>query len=96
MVLTIIILSALLCTSILVNKNLLKQNETLDDWKDELEKHVFEIRAMSTKCYKNMKDIDNREIFSKDDEVGISFQQLHDMVHVLDEFINSKSERNKE
>jgi len=61
-------------------RNLLKQNEELED---RLISSVNEIRTRIQNTLTSMRDIDNREVFEKDDEVGASFSELKKLIEDL-------------
>ena len=77
----IILISGLLNLILLIGiRNLLKQTEQLED---RLISSVNEIRGRIGNALKNMRDIDNREAFEKDDEVGATFQELKKLIEDL-------------
>lgn len=61
-------------------RNLLKQNEELED---RLISSVNEMRTRIQNTLTSMRDIDNREVFEKDDEVGASFSELKKLIEDL-------------
>jgi hypothetical protein len=61
-------------------RNLLKQTEQLED---RLISSINEVRGRIENTLKKMKDIDNREAFEKDDEVGVTFQELKKLIEDL-------------
>ena len=61
-------------------RNLLRQNEQLED---RLVKTTNDtIQSVGTALDK-MRELDNREVFEKDDEVGVTFQELKKLVENL-------------
>mgnify|MGYP006075012481 FL=1 len=81
----IILISGLLNLILLIGiRNLLKQTEQLED---RLISSVNEIRGRIGNALKNMRDIDNREAFEKDDEVGVTFQELKKLIEDLNDEI---------
>lgn len=77
----IILISFLLNLILLIGvRNLLKQTEQLED---RLISSINEIKGRIGNTLKNMKDIDNREAFEKDDEVGATFQELKKLIEDL-------------
>ena len=77
----IILISALLNLILLIGvRNLLKQTEQLED---RLVSLINEIRGRIGNTLKNMRDIDNKEAFEKDDEVGVTFQELKKLIEDL-------------
>lgn len=76
-----------LITSVLINlvllvgvRNLLKQNEQLED---RLLSLIRDTRKKVSTSLQKMRDIDNRQAFEKDDEVGITFNQLNKIIEEL-------------
>ena len=77
----IILISVLLNLILLIGvRNLLKQTEQLED---RLISSINEVRGRIENTLKKMKDIDNREAFEKDDEVGVTFQELKKLIEDL-------------
>lgn len=61
-------------------RNLLKQNEQLEDrLVDTVNTTSERIETALTK----MRELDNREVFEKDDEVGVTFSELKKVVEDL-------------
>jgi len=61
-------------------RNLIKQNE---EYEDIVVNTKLEILAKIEIALQQMRDIDNREVFEKDDEVGATFQQLKNIIEDL-------------
>ena len=59
--------------------NLLKKNETLEDFISKQSEAVNE-------CDRRLKEIDKRNIFYADDEIGWFFQELKKIQEALNEF----------
>jgi competence protein ComGC len=79
----------LLIISVIINivlsfgiRNLIKQNEELED---TLVKVVEGTRTRVETALQEMKDIDNRQVFEKDDEVGATFEQLKNIIEDLNQ-----------
>lgn len=62
-------------------RNLIKQNEQLED---RVMNTIYNTRNRVQKALNNMRDIDNREVFEKDDEVGSTFEELKNIIEDLD------------
>ena len=60
--------------------NLIKQNE---EYEDMVVNTRLEIISKVESALQQMRDIDNREVFEKDDEVGSTFQQLKNIIEDL-------------
>jgi competence protein ComGC len=77
----IIGISVLLNLILLIGvRNLLKQNEQLEDRLVETTQSVIE---KVSNALTQMRSLDNREVFEKDDEVGVTFQELKKVVEEL-------------
>ena len=63
-------------------RNLIKQNEELEDTLVEV---VEGTRTRVETALQQMKDIDTREVFEKDDEVGATFEQLKTIIEDLNQ-----------
>lgn len=63
-------------------RNLMKQNEELEDTLTDV---IEGTRVKVENALQQMRDIDNREVFEKDDEVGATFQELKNIIEELDE-----------
>ena len=61
-------------------RNLLKQNEELED---TLMTVIQGTRMKVEGALQQMRDIDTREVFEKDDEVGATFEQLKNIIEDL-------------
>ena len=61
-------------------RNLLRQNEQLED---RLVQTVTYIRDRVNGALTEMRKLDNREAFEKDDEVGVKFDELKKIVEDL-------------
>jgi hypothetical protein len=78
----IISISVLLNIILLIGvRNLLKQNEQLED---RLVTLVEDVRTRVSNSLENMRRLDNREVFEKDDEVGVSFDEIKKIIEELD------------
>lgn len=61
-------------------RNLLRQNEQLED---RLVDIVDTMRIKVSDALSNMRKLDNREVFEKDDEVGVTFEEMKKIVEDL-------------
>lgn len=61
-------------------RNLLRQNEQLED---RLVQTVTSTRDRVNSALTEMRKLDNREAFEKDDEVGVTFDELKKIVEDL-------------
>ena len=72
-------LGLLLVTSMTANLIQLKRQETLETW---FEKMTTDLNQVQTE----IKVIDEKEWFEKDDEVGDTFRRLKETINKLDKF----------
>jgi len=63
-------------------RNLLKQNEQLED---RVIGTINDTQSKVISALEKMREIDTRQAFEKDDEVGITFNQLKKIVEDLNE-----------
>jgi len=63
-------------------RNLLIQNEQLED---KVVTTISEIRGRIGNTLQKMRELDNRQVFEKDDEVGVTFSELKKIVEDLNE-----------
>ena len=83
------IIYILFVVSVIVNivlsigvRNLIKQNEELEDTLIDV---IEGTRIKVENSLQQMRDIDNREVFEKDDEVGATFEQLKNIIEDLNQ-----------
>lgn len=78
----IITISGILNLILLIGvRNLLKQNEQLED---RLVTLTQDVRNKVSNALENMRSLDNREVFEKDDEVGVTFDEIKKIVEELE------------
>ena len=61
--------------------NLTRQNEQLED---RLVRTVDTMRIKVSDALESMRRLDNKQVFEKDDEVGVTFQEMKKIVEELD------------
>ena len=87
MIITIIILSLLLCVSLFANWNLLRKNEAHEE---DIEYMMVWINSLSTRVndvIKKAREIDRKGIFEKDDDVGTLYSELKKIVETLEQLV---------
>ena len=72
-------LGLLLVTSMTANLIQLKRQETLETWFEEMTTDLNQVQI-------EIKVIDEKEWFEKDDEVGDTFRRLKETINKLDKF----------
>jgi hypothetical protein len=85
MVISLILVGVCLVASVVANVMLLNA-ATLQLQKNEIyEEWILEFKEDVLKTYIHIKQIDDRHIFEKDDEVGVTFADLHAVIQKLNE-----------
>lgn len=80
---TLLVLSVILNIVLGIGiRNLIKQNEELEDTLTDV---IEGTRIKIETTLQQMRDIDNREVFEKDDEVGATFEQLKNIIEDLNQ-----------
>ena len=75
----LVILAVIITSSFFMIKNLIYKNETLEDF---ISKQSEAIQA----CDRRLKEIDDKNIFYADDEIGWFFEELKKIQEALNEF----------
>ena len=78
-ILLIIILTLVITVSFFVIRNLIMKNEKLEDF-------ITKQSEAITKCDQRLKEIDNKNIFYADDEIGWFFKEIQKIQDALNEF----------
>tara|TARA_B100000497_G_scaffold116473_1_gene140900 strand:- start:167 stop:442 length:276 start_codon:yes stop_codon:yes gene_type:complete len=65
-------------------RNLLKQNEQLED---RVVNTIFSTRDRVENALTSMRKLDNKQAFEKDDEVGVSFNEIKRIIEDLNKEI---------
>jgi len=78
-IILLVILAIVITSSFFMIKNLIYKNETLEDF---ISKQSEAINA----CGKRLKEIDNKNIFYADDEIGWFFKEVKKIQEALNEF----------
>ena len=79
MIILSIILTLVITISFFVIRNLIQKNEQLEDF---ISKQSDAINA----CDQRLKQIDNKNIFYADDEIGFFFEEVKKIQEALNEF----------
>jgi hypothetical protein len=84
-VVTIVFLSICLIVSIVIN-NLLYKAAQIQLRKSRIyENWIFDLKADVQETFFQMQDLDQRQMFEKDDDVGVLFQSVKDLITHLNE-----------
>lgn len=87
------ILTFLLIIALIGIRNLLKQNEELED---DLVQYITAMQTFSQRTLETMEEIDSRGAFASDDEVGVVFNDLKKVVEQLNQRIREYNVRTQE
>jgi len=80
---TLLVLSVILNIVLGIGiRNIIKQTEELEDTMADV---IEGTRVKIETTLQQMRDIDNREVFEKDDEVGATFEQLKNIIEDLNQ-----------
>lgn len=86
MIILTAILSGLLCVAGFVIWNLLRKVERQEDLIEVYNKYLITLDDMIKASSKRLKEIDTKQMFSSDDEIGWYFTQMKEIQEILDEF----------
>jgi hypothetical protein len=92
MLITVVFLSIFLIASIIGNIILFKIAENIRDLNEVNEKRIIDIKDLTNKVYGDIKFLDDKEIFAKDDEVGVVFKEMVDVVKFFNEIVQNDEE----
>ena len=87
MVVSIIILSILLCASLFANWNLLRKNEVQEDDIEFMNEWLNNLSTQTNDVIRKAREIDRKGIFEKDDEVGALYSELKKIIETLENLI---------
>ena len=80
MLITIIILSILSVVSIYINFNLFRKLEKYEDTFEETDKFIQDEIIRNEALLEALRQIDQRQMFEKDDDVGSVFNQIKETI----------------
>ena len=86
MIITIFILIIIIFISVYTNYNLLVKNEKYEDMVKKYEKHINDVSNVIEFSNTKLKEIDARETFKSDDEIGWFFDQIKYLQEQLNDF----------
>lgn len=70
-------------------KKAFSQIDFLEDW-------LIKFKNLMNQTYKRLKNIDNRDIFEKDDEVGVAFTDILNTINLANDIIKDDDDNPKE
>ena len=81
-----IILTAIIITSFFIIRNLIKRNENQEDIIEEYENFIIKQSEAINACNQRLKEIDDKNIFYSDDQIGWFFKEVQKIQEALNEF----------
>ena len=81
-----IILTAVIVTSFFVIRNLIKKNENQEDVIKEYEDFIIKQSEAITACNQRLKQVDDKNLFYSDDQIGFFFKEVQKIQEALNEF----------
>ena len=78
-IILLILITIILTSSFFIIKNLIYKNETLEDF-------ITKQSEAINQCDKRLKEIDDKNIFYSDDQIGWFFQEVKKIQEALNEF----------
>jgi len=66
--------------------NLLKKNEKLEDMNVAQDGYIQQISTIMTESNKKIKEIDSKQIFQSDDEIGWFFQGIKEIQEYINDY----------
>ena len=96
MLITVILLSVLLTASVIANFLLWKAGVRQLEVNDLYESWIAEWRAEVFKTWMHMKLLDEKQMFEKDDEVGVVFQDMMTLIRSLNDRTEETTETDGE
>ena len=73
-------------SSFFIIRNLILKNEKLEDIRTEYENFISKQSEAINTCDKRLKEIDDKNIFYSDDQIGWFFKEIQKIQEALNEF----------
>ena len=85
MLVTVIVLSVVLTISICLNIYFFIKMNDLFDLIETMENWTLQYRNLVENTYRRLKEIDEKQIFEKDDDVGFVFSEIVKLIEIIKE-----------
>jgi len=95
MIVTIIILSITTLAFGFTTWNLLRKNEATEDVVEEQEELISSVAERVDKSMSKMKELDTNGAFESDDETGLVFKQLYEIISDLETYYGQEETQEK-
>ena len=66
--------------------NLMRKNEKLEDGINRRDKYIDEMSLIMTESNRKIKEIDSKQIFESDDEIGWFFKGIKEIQELINEY----------
>jgi hypothetical protein len=66
--------------------NLLRKNEKLEDALEQRDNYIQNITTIMSESERKLKEIDSRQIFESDDEIGWFFKGIKEIQELINEY----------
>jgi len=70
--------------------NLMRKNEKLEDGINRRDKYIDEMSLIMTESNRKIKEIDSKQIFETDDEIGWFFKGIKEIQALINEYNSNK------
>ena len=86
------VISLLLIVSIYVNINLFRKTEKLEEANDELSDWLDNYSESLKNILTEIRELDSKNLFESDDEVGTTFKMIKDQINNLEESFENRKQ----
>tara|TARA_R110000851_G_C13078606_1_gene565588 strand:- start:1972 stop:2259 length:288 start_codon:yes stop_codon:yes gene_type:complete len=66
--------------------NLMKKNERLEDMNGQQNTYIQNVSALMSESNRKLKEIDSKQIFESDDEIGWFFKGIKEIQELINEY----------
>jgi len=70
--------------------NLMRKNEKLEDALDKRDKYIDDMSIIMSESDRKIKEIDSKQIFESDDEIGWFFKGIKEIQALINEYNSNK------
>jgi hypothetical protein len=70
--------------------NLMRKNEKLEDALDKRDKYIDDMSIIMSESDRKIKEIDSKQIFESDDEIGWFFKGIKEIPALINEYNSNK------
>ena len=70
--------------------NLMKKNERLEDMNGQQNTYIQNVSTLMSESNRKLKEIDSKQIFESDDEIGWFFKGIKEIQELINEYNSNK------